>query len=293
MGSGRSDYPNQVNNVLGFPFIFRGALDVPARFINEEMKMAAACALAELAKEEVPDKVRRAYGGQEIAFGPDYIIPKPFDPRVLTWVAPAVAKAACETGVAQVPIEDWDAYKEQLAGRISRGREAMRTVIRSARRRPARIVFPEAEEEKVLRACEILVSDGIAQPVLVGNGNAIRAKMAELNLDLGDVEIVDVESSDGLEQFGKDLWDLRQRKGMTPQKAQFEIHNPLVFGCMMVRRGGAEGLVCGLNRSYPETIRPALQIIGLQEGASRVCGMYMIALERRALFFADATVNIE
>jgi malate dehydrogenase (oxaloacetate-decarboxylating)(NADP+) len=266
-GSGRSDYPNQVNNVLGFPFIFRGALDVRATHINEEMKMAASRALAELAKEDVPDSVRRAYGGQEITFGREYIIPKPFDPRVLTWVAPAVAKAACDTGVAKHPITDWDAYRETLAGRISRGREAMRTIIHRARQRSARIVFPEAEEEKVLRACEILVADGIADPVLVGNETKIRARIEELGLDLPNVEIVDVESSEHLDDYAEELWRLRQRKGLTPRRALTKIRNPLHYGLMMVRKGHGEGLVCGLNRSYPKTIKPALQIIGLRRGS--------------------------
>ncbi len=292
-GSGRSDYPNQVNNVLGFPFIFRGALDVRARVINEEMKMAAARALAELAKQDVPESVRRAYGGQEITFGREYIIPKPFDPRVLTWVAPAVAKAACDTGVAQAPITDWDAYRERLAARISRGREAMRTIIQKARRRAARVVFPEAEEEKVLRACEILSGEGIARPVLVGNGAAIRARIEELGIELPNAEIVDVATSADLGAMADELWAVRQRKGVTPRKAHRMVREPLHYGLMMVRRGAADGLVCGLNRSYPETIRPALQILGLAPGARRVCGMYMLALERKALFFADATVNIE
>ncbi len=293
MGSGRSDYPNQVNNVLGFPFIFRGALDVRARVINEEMKMAAARALAALAKEDVPQSVRRAYGGQDIEFGPEYIIPKPFDPRVLTWVAPAVAKAACETGVAKEPITDWDGYADQLAGRISRGREAMRTVIQKARRKSVRVVFPEAEEEKVLRACEILLADNIAVPVLVGNAEAIGARIAELDLDLTGADIVDCASSEKLEEYAFELWRIRRRRGVTPRKAERDVQNPLIHGCMMVRTGAAEGLVCGLNRSYPETIRPALRLIGLRDGVKRVCGMYMLALERRALFFADATVNIQ
>ncbi len=292
-GSGRSDYPNQVNNVLGFPFIFRGALDVRATRINEEMKMAASRALAALAKEDVPDSVRRAYGGQAISFGRDYIIPKPFDPRVLTWVAPAVAKAACDTGVAMKPITDWDGYREQLAARISRGREAMRTVLHRARQKSARIVFPEAQEEKVLRACEILVADGIAIPVLVGDEAAIRAKIESLGIDLPGVEIVDVASDEHLADYADELWQLRQRKGLTPRQARRAICETLNFGLMMIRKGHAEGLVCGLNRSYPQTIRPALQIIGLREGVKRVSGMYMLALENKAMFFADATVNIE
>jgi len=293
MGTGRSDFPNQVNNVLGFPFIFRGALDVKAREINEEMKMAAALALANLAREDVPDSVKRSYGGQNFKFGPDYIIPKPFDPRVLTWVAPAVAKAACDSGVAAEPIKDWDAYRDSLAARISRGKEAMRNVIQRARKEPRRIVFPEAREEKVLRACEILVDEGIAKPVLVGDAEKIRAKMAKLGVPAQGIEIVDIATSNKLETYAKHLWEKRNRKGVTPKQATDDVKNTHVFGCMMVREGEADGLVCGLNRSYPDTIRPALQVVGLAAGASRVSGMYMLALERRVLFFADATVNIE
>ncbi len=293
MGSGRSDFPNQVNNVLGFPFIFRGALDVRASGINEEMKMAAARALAALTKEDVPESVRRAYGGQDIEFGPEYIIPKPFDPRVLTWVAPAVAKAACDTGVAAAPITDWAGYREQLAGRISRGREAMRTVIQRARRKSLRIVFPEGEEEKVLRACEILIQERIANPVLVGDAERITARAEEFGVDLGGIEVVDVASHPELDDYADELWRLRRRKGVSPRTAQYRVANPLHFGCMMVHRDQAEGLVCGLNRSYPNTIRPALEIIGLRDNVDRVCGMYMLALEDRAMFFADATVNIE
>ncbi len=292
VGTGRSDYPNQVNNVLGFPFIFRGALDVRARQINEEMKMAAAMALAELAKQEVPDSVKRAYGVTQMAFGPEYIIPKPFDPRVLTWVAPAVAKAACETGVAQKPIKNWDAYRDALAARVNRGKEAMRTTMQRARREPRRIVFAEALEDKVLQACEILVAEGVAKPILVGDAAAIAARAEELSVSLDGVEVVDLATSPRLEAYADELWNLRQRKGMTPQKARREMRTPLVYASMAVRLGDADGLVAGLNRSYSETVRPALQVIGLAPGAKRVSGMYMLALERRALFFADATVNI-
>jgi len=292
IGTGRSDYPNQVNNVLGFPFIFRGALDVRARTINEEMKMAAAKALAALTKEEVPESVKRAYGVADLRFGPDYIIPKPFDPRVLTWVAPAVAKAACDTGVAQNPIKDWDHYRDTLAARINRGKEAMRATIQRARREPRRIVFPEALEEKTLQACEILVAEGIARPVLVGDAEAIRRRAGETNVDLEGMEVVDVGTSPRLEPYAEELFRVRQRRGMTPQKARREVRVPLSYACVMLRSGDVDGLVCGLNRSYSETIRPVLQILGRAPGASRVSGMYMLALERRALFFADATVNI-
>ena len=291
-GSGRSDYPNQVNNVLGFPFIFRGALDVRASGVNEDMKMAAARALAALAKEDVPESVRRAYGKSDIAFGREYLIPKPFDARVLTWVAPAVAKAACDSGVAAEPIRDWDGYRETLAGRISRGREAMRTVIQKARRKNARIVFPEAQEEKVLRACEILLQEGIARPVLVGDAARITQRIEEFGVDLEGAEIVDTHSGDRVQKYADELWKLRNRHGITPRDALYLAKQPLQFGYMSLRMGDADGIVCGLNRSYSETIRPALQLVGLMKGARRVCGMYLLALERRAIFFADATVNI-
>ena len=292
-GTGRSDYANQVNNVLGFPYIFRGALDVKSKVINEEMKMAAAKALAALAKEDVPDSVKRAYGGLDLRFGREYIIPKPFDPRVLTWVAPAVAKAACETGVAQHPITDWDAYRDGLAARINRGKEAMRTTIQRARRDPRRIVFPEAFEDKVLQACEIIVAEGVAKPVLVGDEAAIRRRAAEAKVSLDGVTIVDPAVSDRAETYATALWNLRQRKGTTPQKARRDVRGSHVFAAMMVRSGDADGLVCGLNRSYSESIRPLLEVIGLAPGTRRVSGMYMIALERRAMFFADASVNID
>ncbi|MCG3134402.1 MAG: NADP-dependent malic enzyme [Planctomycetes bacterium] len=293
IGTGRSDYPNQVNNVLGFPFIFRGALDVKAKQINEEMKMAAAKALAELTKQEVPDAVKRAYGVTQMAFGPDYIIPKPFDPRVLTWVAPAVAKAACDTGVAMQPIADWDQYRDSLAARVNRGKEAMRTTIQRARREPRRIVFPEAHEDKVLQACELIVEEGVAVPVLVGDEAAIRRRAAELNVDLDGVEIADPTTSPSAERHAELLWSLRQRKGVTPQRARRDVRQPHVFASLMLRAGEVEGMVAGVNRSYSDTIRPLLQIVGLAPDAKRVSGMYMLALERRALFFADATVNID
>jgi len=293
VATGRSDFPNQVNNVLGFPFIFRGALDVRARAINEEMKMAAARALATLAREDVPDDVRKAYGGQELRFGPEYIIPKPFDTRVLLWVAPAVAQAAMETGVARVPLPDLAAYRERLERIRGKGREVMRAVFHKARRAPKRVVFPEAEEEKVLRACQVVTEEEIATPVLVGDEARIRARAAELKVRLAGVEVVDVASSDALPAFGKRLLELRNRRGMTPRKAQEQVRRPLVHGILLVESGRADGLVCGLNRSYPDTIRPALEILRLAPGVRRVAGMYLVVLRRRVLFFADATVNIE
>ncbi len=293
MATGRSDYPNQVNNVLGFPFIFRGALDVRARAINEEMKMAAAHALAALAKEDVPDEVERAYGGQDLRFGPEYIIPKPLDPRVLLWEAPAVAEAAMRTGVARSPIADMERYRERLERMLGRGRETMRGVFHKARRAPRRIVFPEADEEKILRACTILLEEEVAKPVLVGDEARIRALAAEVGATIDGAEIVDVASSPDLDAFAKRLVELRGRRGMTPREARDRVRTPLVHGILLVESGKADGLVCGLNRPYPSTIRPAVQILHTGPGVRRVAGMYLVLFRKRVMFFADATVNIE
>jgi malate dehydrogenase (oxaloacetate-decarboxylating)(NADP+) len=293
MATGRSDYPNQVNNVLGFPFIFRGALDCRARAINEEMKMAAARALRDLAREDVPDEVKRAYGVQELRFGPDYIIPKPLDPRVLLWEAPAVAEAAMRTGVARMPIPDMDKYRERLERMLGKGRETMRGVFNRARRAPKRIVFPEADEEKVLRACQILVEEEVARPVLVGDEARIRAQAGELGSDLSRCEIVDVATSPHRDRFAARLLELRSRRGMTPREAMEQSSLPLVHGILLVESGRADGLVCGLNRPYPGTIRPAVQILHTAPGAKRVAGMYLVIFRKRVMFYADATVNIE
>ncbi len=295
MATGRSDYPNQVNNVLGFPFIFRGALDVRARAINDEMKIAAARALAALAKEDVPDAVLNAYGGERFAFGPEYIIPKPFDTRVLTWEAPAVARAAIETGVARTTIEDWDEYVAQLERRIlGKSHQVIRGIVQKARRaRRRRIVFPEATDEKVLRACQVIVDEDVAEPVLIGAPAEVRHRAAELGLDLDALEIVDMYDPAMLDRFTDELYALRQRSGVTPLKARRLLADPAHFGIMMVHADLADGLVCGLNRSYPDTLRPALQIIGLRKGVTRAAGVYCMVLKDRILFFADATVNIE
>ncbi|MGH7503044.1 MAG: NADP-dependent malic enzyme [Longimicrobiales bacterium] len=295
MATGRSDYPNQVNNVLGFPFIFRGALDVRARAINDEMKIAAARALADLAKEDVPDAVINAYGGERFSFGPEYIIPKPFDARVLTWEAPAVARAAIETGVARRAITDWDEYVAQLERRIlGKSHQIIRGIVQKARRAERRrIVFPEATEEKVLRACQLIVDENIAEPVLIGEPDAIRHRAATLGIDLVHTEIVNMHDKVRLESFAAELYALRQRSGVTPIKAMHLLADPVWYGVMMVQAGAADGLVCGLNRSYPDTIRPALQVIGLRKGVTRAAGVYCMVLKDRILFFGDATVNIE
>jgi malate dehydrogenase (oxaloacetate-decarboxylating)(NADP+) len=295
MATGRSDFPNQVNNVLGFPFIFRGALDVRARAINEEMKIAAARALAALAKEDVPDSVVNAYGGDRFSFGPEYIIPKPFDARVLMWETPAVARAAVETGVARQPIEDWDEYVATLERRIlGKSHQVMRGLFQKARRSTRRrIVFPEAMEEKVLRACQAILDEDVADPILIGEPRAIRAQAEALGMELDRVTIVDAASSVQRESYAEELYRLRQRSGVTPRRARVLLADPAYFGMMMVYTGVADGLVCGLNRSYPETIRPALEIIGLRDGVSRASGVYCMVLQERVLFFADTTVNIE
>jgi len=291
MATGRSDYPNQVNNVLGFPFIFRGALDVRARAINMEMKLAATRALADLTKEDVPDSVMRAYGVDSMKFGPNYIIPSPFDPRVLTWEAPAVAKAAMETAVARIQI-DVDAYREQLEARLGRGREVMRSVIVRAKKDEKRIVFPEGEELKILRAAERLVGERIAKPILLGRPQAIRARFEEHGLELDGVEIVDPAHSPKLEFYAEELYGLRNRRGVTRNEAEHLLRNPNVFGSMMVNLGDADAMVAGITQHYPDTIRPALQVIRVKSDA-RVAGVYMMVFQNDIKFFADTTVTIE
>ncbi len=293
MATGRSDYPNQVNNVLGFPFIFRGALDVRATAINDEMKIAACMALAGLAKEDVPDSVIRAYGGKRIEFGREYIIPKPFDPRVLLWEAPAVAKAAMESGVARYPITDFEAYRDSLEARLGKSREVMRFFIHKAQAAPKRVVFPEGEEEKILRAAQIIVDDKIAQPILLGNEITIHQKIEELGLDLSGVEIVNPGTSEKFNDYATSFYDARKRKGITRLMAEREMRTTNIFGMMMVRQGDADGLISGLTQHYPETVRPALQIIGKKSGVNRIAGLYMLVFKNQTVFIGDATVNIE
>ena len=293
MATGRSDYPNQVNNVLGFPFIFRGALDVRATAINDEMKVAAAYALGNLAKEDVPDSVIRAYGGKRIEFGREYIIPKPFDPRVLLREATAVAKAAIESGVARIPIKDFEAYKDTLEARLGKSREVMRFFINKAKHEPKRIVFPEGEEEKILRAAHIIVDEGIAQPILLGSRTLIRQKIAEQGLDLAGIEIINPSKSEKLDQYLTAYYNERQRKGVTRFDAErhMKMHN--IFGMMMVQQGDANGLISGLTQHYPDTVRPALQIIGKRDNVNTIAGLYMMVFKNQTLFIADATVNID
>jgi malate dehydrogenase (oxaloacetate-decarboxylating)(NADP+) len=294
MATGRSDYPNQVNNVLGFPFIFRGALDVRATNINEEMKVAASHALADLAKEDVPESVCKAYGGQRFRFGPEYIIPKPFDSRVLVWEAGAVAKAAMETGVAKVKV-NLEEYKEQLERRIGGTHEVLRKVIGRAKADPKRIVFPEAHEPAILRACRVILDEGIAKPVLLGVPAEIAKLAKELELEdlLPDVEIIDPLHSDLFPKYVEQYWKLRERKGINKLLAERHMRHPHEFGMMMVNGGDADGMVCGYTMEYPDIIRPTLEIVGPRHDHDYVVGMYMMLFKDRSVrFFADATINI-
>ncbi len=293
MATGRSDYPNQVNNVLGFPFIFRGALDARATAINDEMKLAATNALAELARMDVPDAVRRAYGVETMEFGRDYIIPKPFDSRVLTFVAPAVAKAAMETGVAQIKL-NLDEYRECLERRLGKSQEIMRMIIHKAQRDPRRVVFPEGAHDKILRAAQILVDEAIARPVLIGPKASILARAQALHLHIQDqVDIVDPATSERFAAYRDEYLRLRQRKGVTHTEAPFRMVNATRFGAMMVRTGDADALIAGLTQHYPETIRPALEVIEKKTNTKRVAGMYMMITPKGQMYFlADTTVNI-
>jgi len=293
MCTGRSDYPNMVNNVLGFPFIFRGALDVHATAINEEMKLAATHALARLAKEDVPDSVCRAYGVERLKFGPDYLIPKPFDPRVLIWEASAVAEAAMRTGVAQEPI-DIDEYREQLERRLGKAHQISRVMIHKAQAKRKSVVFPEGENEKILRACHNLVEEKIALPILLGNPAVIQAKSSDLGLDLKDVRVVDPSASPLRESYIQELSRLRQRRGVTPSEARTLMNDQNVFASMMVHMGDADALVSGVTQHYPDVLRPALQIVRMREGLHKVAGCYLIITRKGDTYFlADTSVNIE
>jgi malate dehydrogenase (oxaloacetate-decarboxylating)(NADP+) len=293
VATGRSDFPNQVNNVLGFPFIFRGALDVRATTINDEMKLAATRALAALTKEDVPDSVLRAYGVEHLEFGREYIIPKPFDPRVLIWEASAVAQAAIETGVAGITL-DIRQYREELERRLGKAHEVMRIMIHKAQHQPKRLVFPEGEESKILRACQILLDEKIATPMLLGREEVIRARAAELRLHLAGAEIIDPAQFPRLDEYIEELYSLRQRKGVTRTEASQLILNHTTFGSIMVRLGDADALIGGLTTHYPDTIRPALQVIEPRVELHKVAGVYLLITAKGDLYFlADATVNIE
>lgn len=294
MATGRSDFPNQINNVLGFPYIFRGALDVWATSINEEMKLAASFALAELAKMPVPDEVNIAYHITNLHFGKDYIIPKPFDPRLITVVAPAVAKAAMETGVARKPITNWDAYKEELGKRLGTTNPLIRQIRTRAKNQPKRVVFAEAENYKMLKAAEICVNEGLAIPILLGNEKMIREVIRETELELHGVEIIDPKSEAVKEirrDFAELLFEKRRRKGVTLTAAQDLMLHRNYYAPMLVETGYAHAMVSGLTRNYPDTIRPALNIIGRKPGANIVSGMYIINTKQGPFFFSDTTVN--
>ena len=293
MATGRSDYPNQVNNVLGFPFIFRGALDVRATAINEEMKLAATRALADLAKEDVPESVCRAYGVDWLKFGPEYLIPKPFDSRVLLWEASAVAEAAMRTGVAQEPV-DIKEYREQLERRLGKAHEVSRMMIQKAQAKPKTVVFPEGENDKILHAAHCLIEEKIAFPILLGDSVKINTKAGELGLDLKDAKIVDPRNSHYRERYTYELFQLRQRRGVTLSEVPTLLNNPNVFGSMMVRMGDADALVSGVDQHYRDVIRPALQIVRMREGLHKVSGCYaLITRSGNIYFLADASVNIE
>ena len=294
MATGRSDYPNQVNNVLGFPFIFRGALDVQATAINEEMKQAAAYALAALTKEEVPDSVMRTYGVTEMSFGPLYIIPKPFDPRVLTYVAPAVAKAAMETGVARKPITDFDAYRRQLDIRMGRSQVIMSPIYSKAQSNPKRIVMPEGDQPRIIKAAQLAVDEGIALPILLGSVESITKAAEENGIDLDGISIIDPWTSEMTDGYIKEYHRLRQRKGVTAHLARRRIRSMRnYFGAMMVHLGDADGMISGYTAHYPDTIRPALEIIGRDSRYKRVSGLYILSTKKQSYFLADTTVNID
>jgi malate dehydrogenase (oxaloacetate-decarboxylating)(NADP+) len=293
VATGRSDYPNQVNNVLGFPFIFRGALDARATQVNEEMKMAATRALAALAREPVPESVARRYGLKRVQFGREYLIPFPFDPRVLLWIAPAVAWAAVASGVAKQFI-DVDTYREELEARLGRAQSILRGIINRAASDPRRVVLAEGEERKTIRAARILVDDGIAIPILLGNEERIRRKAEQDNVSLDDITIEDPAiASPRREAFANFLWERRQRKGMSLAEASRRLFNPNYYGCAMVGTGAADAMLSGATTTYPETLRPALEVIGAHPKAGLVSGMYMLVFERRVVFCADTTVNFQ
>ncbi|HQV84796.1 MAG: NADP-dependent malic enzyme [Chitinophagaceae bacterium] len=294
MATGRSDYPNQVNNVLGFPYIFRGALDVRAKHINEAMKLAAVKALAELAKTPVPDIVNMAYNETNISFGEHYIIPKPLDPRLLVTVAPAVAKAAMESGEAQQPITNWDEYVNNLEKRLGLDNQVMRAIGNKARRDPKRIVFAEADNVKILKSAQIIFDEGIGYPILLGDENKIRTIADTNGIDIEGLPIFDPRSDameDKRNQYAEIFFAKRGRKGFNAYEAKKIMKDRNYYGCMMVECGDADAMISGLSKNYPDTIRPAMQIIGTEEGVSKIAGMYMMLTKKGPLFLADTTVN--
>lgn len=292
MATGRSDYPNQVNNVLGFPYIFRGALDVRATSINEEMKKAAVIAIAELAKKTVPEAVNLAYNSRNLKFGKDYIIPKPIDLRLITSVSPAVAKAAMDSGVARQSITDWDAYREELKTRLGLDDKLLRAITNKAKSSPKRIVFAEADNYKILKAAQIVRDDGIAIPILLGNKERIKQIMLEHELELDGVTIINpLEEKDTSCRYAAYLYEKRQRRGVTLFEAKKLMRDRNYYGAAMVQFGEADALISGLTKDYGSTIKPALQVIGIEEGVNRVAGMYIMLTKKGPVFFGDTTVN--
>ncbi len=294
MATGRSDYPNQTNNVLGFPFIFRGALDVRAKATNQQMKMAATHALASLAREPVPEDVARAYGGEKLSFGRDYLIPKPFDSRVLLWVAPAVAKAAMESGVARIEI-DHDEYVNELESRLGRVRAVMREIIIKAQRSPKRIAFPEATDPRILQAARICLEEGIARPLLVGIPRRIvrAVDTSGIDIDLDQIEIIDPTEHPRRREYAELFYRDRQRKGSTRAEVAVSLEQPIYFAAMMLRMGDVDGLIAGQEVHYPDALRPCLEILGVNPRVQQVAGLYMMVFENDVKFFADTTVNID
>lgn len=293
MATGRSDHPNQVNNVLGFPYIFRGALDVRATIINEEMKLAAVHALAALTKETVPDLVNKAYGNSAIKFGKDYLIPKPLDPRLITTISPAVAKAAIDSGVAKAPITDWNAYELELQERIGIDQKLISRVISRARKDPKRVVFAEAHDLRILKAAQTVKDEGIGFPILLGKRSLVKELIEENHLDLEDCPIYDTyEEEEKIKEYAQFYYEKRKRKGLTLYDATKQMRDRNVFGAMLVEKGEADGMVSGLTKDYPKTILPALQIIGMEDEVNRVAGMYIVITKKGAFFFADTTVNV-
>lgn len=295
MATGRSDYPNQINNVLGFPFIFRGALDVRATTINEEMKIAAAKALAKLAKEYVPEMVAKAYNQQNIVFGKNYIIPKPLDPRLITTISVAVAKAAMDSGVARNPIKSWNSYKQELTNRLGLDNKLIMAIRNKARQNPQKVVFAEANNFKVLKAVQFVIREGIARPVLLGDREKILELIKENQLNIENVEIIDLfkdVDENKRHQFAKVLYEKRKRKGMTYNEAVEKMYNRDYFGPMMVEMGEADAFISGFSRKYADSIRPALQVVGVRKEFNHIAGMYILTSKKGAFFLADTTVNM-
>lgn len=295
MATGRSDHPNQVNNVLGFPFIFRGALDVRATTINEAMKLAAVKAIAELAKETIPEEVIEAYGEKNISFGREQFIPKPLDPRLIYHVAPAVAKAAMDSGVAKKPIEDWDAYEMELKNRLGLDNKLLRNITEKAQRSPKRVVFAEADNIKILKAAQTAWEEGVAMPILLGRRDRIEALIEEYAIEIPDVEIIDPKADEERERrhaFGLGFFEKRKRKGVTEFEAIQMMRERNHFGAMMVEMGDADAMISGLTRNYRELVRPAIQTVGLQKDMNTVAGMYILSTKRGPLFLADTTINL-